>query len=65
MEKGWVSQREYHEKSGRAFRKDKSLTDEDKKEKAKVKSAEWRLRNPRAGWAARHLPVGVPHSYLG
>ena len=48
MEKGWVSQHEYYEKSGRAVCKDKFLTDEDKKEKAKVKSAEWRLRNPRA-----------------
>ena len=40
MKKGWVSQREYHEKHGRAVHKDKFLTDEDKKEKAEVKSAE-------------------------
>ena len=47
MEKGRVSQREYHQKRGRAVRNDKFLTDEDKKEKAKVKSAKWRKRNPR------------------
>ena len=41
----WVPQREYHEKSGRAVRKDKILTDEDKKEKARIRSAEWKVRN--------------------
>ena len=45
MEEGWVSQREYHEKSGRAVRKDKFLTDEDKKEKARIRSAKWKARN--------------------
>ena len=47
MEKD-IASREYHEKSGRLVRKDKFQTVESKKELAKVKSAEWRLRNPRA-----------------
>ena len=45
MEEGWVSQREYHKKSDRAVRKGKFLTDVDKKEKARIRSAEWTERN--------------------
>ena len=45
MEEGWVSLREYHEKSGSAVRKDTFLTDEDKKEKARIRSTEWKARN--------------------
>ena len=45
MEKGWVTKREYHEKSGRRVRSNKFRTDEEKKEQAKFKSAEWRERN--------------------
>ena len=48
MEKDKTAPREYHQKSGRLVRKDKFHTVESKKEKAKVKSEEWRLRNPRA-----------------
>ena len=48
MAKGWFSQREYHEESGRLVRRDKFLTVESKKEKARVASIEWRLKNPRA-----------------
>ena len=43
MEKGWIAQRQYHEKSGRAVRSDKFLTVEDKKAKARVKRV--RLQN--------------------
>ena len=57
----WVSRwmvvltapREYHEKSGRLVKIDKFHTVESKKEKARVASSEWRLRNPRARWTAR------------
>ena len=47
MEKNCVA-RQYHEKSGRLVRIDKIYTDEEKKEKAKVTTAAWRLENPRA-----------------
>ena len=49
-EKGWVTTvtREYHEKSGRLVRIDKFHTVESKKEKARIATAEWRKRNPRA-----------------
>ena len=47
-EKGWVTTREYREKSGRLVRIDKFHTVESKKEKARVATAEWRKRNPRA-----------------
>ena len=43
-----IAKREYHEETGRLVRKDKFRTEESKKEKAKVATAEWRLRNPRA-----------------
>ena len=43
-----VAPREYHEKTGRLVRKDKIYTDEEKKKKAKAKTAAWRLENPRA-----------------
>ena len=48
MREGWTAKRDYHEKSGRMVRRDKFRTEESKKEKAKVATAEWRLRNPRA-----------------
>ena len=58
MEKGWIAQRQYHEKSGRAVRSDKFLTVEDKKAKARVmvKAAEWRLLNPKPRWAPHRRP---------
>ena len=43
-----ITKREYHEKSGRLIRIDKVHTDEEKKEKARVRTAKWRKRNPRA-----------------
>ena len=47
MEKNWIATRQYHEKSGRLVRIDKFLTAEDKKEQARVRTAEWKKRNPR------------------
>jgi hypothetical protein len=49
MELAVVEPREYHEKTGRLVRKDKIYTDEEKKEKKRLKTAAWRLENPRAG----------------
>ena len=43
-----VAPREYHEKTGRLVRKDKIHTDEEKKEKKRLKTAAWRLKNPKA-----------------
>ena len=43
-----IAKREYHEKSGRRVRIDKIYTDEEKKEKKRLKTAVWRLKNPRA-----------------
>ena len=48
MEKGWTAKRDYHEKSGRTVRRDKFRTEEEKKEKARVATAEWKKRNPGA-----------------
>ena len=48
MEKDWIAPRECHEKSGRLVRIDKFHTVESKKEKARVATAEWKKRNPRA-----------------
>ena len=48
MDKDKTAPREYHEKTGRLVRKDKFHTVESKKERARIKSAEWRQRNPRA-----------------
>ena len=43
-----IAKREYHEKSGRRVRIDKIHTAESKKEEKKLKTAAWRLENPRA-----------------
>ena len=48
MGNDWTAPREYHEKSGRLVRINKFHTVESKKEKARVASAEWKKRNPRA-----------------
>ena len=40
MDKDWTAKRKYHEKSGRRVRNDKVHTDEDKKELARIRSAE-------------------------
>ena len=44
----------YHEESGRLVRIDKFRTEESIKENARIASAEWKKRNPRGRWAARH-----------
>ena len=43
-----MAKRKYHEKSGRRVRIDKIYTDEEKKEKKRLKTVAWRLKNPRA-----------------
>jgi hypothetical protein len=43
-----VAPREYHEKTGRLVRKDKIYTDEEKKEKKRLNTVAYRLKNPRA-----------------
>ena len=48
MELAVVEPREYHEKTGRLVRKDKIYTDEEKKEKKRLKTVAWRLENPYA-----------------
>ena len=47
METDWTAKRKYHEKSGRRVRNDKVHTDEDKKELARIRFAEYKKRNPR------------------
>ena len=42
-----IAKRGYHEKSGRRVRIDKIYTDEEKKEKKRLKTVAWRLENPR------------------
>ena len=48
MELAVVAPREYHEKTGRLVRKDKIYTDEEGGEEERLKTAAWRLENPRA-----------------
>ena len=48
MEKKSIGFAQYHEDTGRKVRCDKFLTDEAKREKKRVTSAEWRLKNPQS-----------------
>ena len=48
MEKESIAPRQYHEDTGRKVRCDKFLTDEAKREKKRLTSAEWRLKNPQS-----------------